>query len=309
MTWVTPDSSIIFVTATPAAPSPTTRTRRSSRFLPTILSALNSAAIVTTAVPCWSSWKTGMSISSLSRCSISKQRGAEMSSRLMPPKVGAMSRTALMICSGSCVSRQIGNASTSANSLKSIAFPSITGIAASGPMSPSPSTALPSETTATVLRLIVNSNALRAVGGDLLADARDARRVGHREVVAGLQRVLVLLVDLAAAVHLQGAVDVAEHPRAARGADRAEDLLPVLLVASVDGELANPLSLAAGAGHEVDALQRPAGLGDLPGELAQRLLPRIELDAHGDRELGGDGGDRRHGRVILCRRPSEDRRR
>ena len=50
-------------------------------------------------------------------------------------------------------------ASTSANSLKSIALPSITGIAASGPMSPSPSTALPSETTATVLRLIVYSNA------------------------------------------------------------------------------------------------------------------------------------------------------
>ena len=65
-----------------------------------------------------------------------------------------------MICPGSRVSRQIGNASTSANSLKSMHLPSITGIAASGPMSPSPSTALPSETTATVLRLIVNSNAL-----------------------------------------------------------------------------------------------------------------------------------------------------
>ena len=34
-------------------------------------------------------------------------------------------------------------------------LPSMTGIAASGPMSPSPSTAVPSETTATVLRLIV----------------------------------------------------------------------------------------------------------------------------------------------------------
>ncbi len=65
-----------------------------------------------------------------------------------------------MISSGSLVSRQIGNASTPANSLKSIALPSITGIAASGPMSPSPSTALPSETTATVLRLIVYWKAL-----------------------------------------------------------------------------------------------------------------------------------------------------
>jgi hypothetical protein len=60
-----------------------------------------------------------------------------------------------MISSVSVVSRQIGNASTSANSLKSIALPSITGMAASGPMSPRPSTAVPSETTATVLALIV----------------------------------------------------------------------------------------------------------------------------------------------------------
>ena len=39
-------------------------------------------------MPCWSSWKTGMSSASRSRSSISKQRGAEMSSRLMPPKTG-----------------------------------------------------------------------------------------------------------------------------------------------------------------------------------------------------------------------------
>ena len=100
-----------------------------------------------------------MSSSSFRRASISKQRGAEMSSRLMPPKVGAISLTVWMICSGSFVARQIGKASTLANSLNSIALPSITGIAASGPMSPRPSTALPSETTATVFFLIVNSNA------------------------------------------------------------------------------------------------------------------------------------------------------
>ena len=57
------------------------------------------------------------------------------------------------------MSRQIGKASTPANSLKSMALPSITGIAARGPMSPRPSTAVPSETTATVLRLIVYSKA------------------------------------------------------------------------------------------------------------------------------------------------------
>ncbi len=82
-----------------------------------------------------------------------------MSSRLMPPKPGAISFTVSTILSGSLVESAIGKASTLANSLKSIALPSITGIEASGPMSPRPSTALPSVTTATVFFLIVNSKA------------------------------------------------------------------------------------------------------------------------------------------------------
>src|SRR2546423_961376 len=73
-----------------------------------------------------------------------------MSSRLMPPNPGATRVTVSTISSGSLVSRHSGKASTPANSLKSMALPSITGMAASGPMSPSPSTAVPSETTATV---------------------------------------------------------------------------------------------------------------------------------------------------------------
>ena len=78
-----------------------------------------------------------------------------MSSRLMPPKVGASRSTVSTISSGSLVFRQIGNASTPAKCLNSSALPSMTGMAASGPMSPRPSTAVPSETIATVLRLIV----------------------------------------------------------------------------------------------------------------------------------------------------------
>ncbi len=151
----TPPASRIFVTAIPAAPRPMTSTCRSSSRLPVSLTAFRSAAITTTAVPCWSSWKTGMSSCSLSRSSISKQRGAEMSSRLMPPKAGAISLTVRTISSASVVSRQIGKASTPANSLNRQHLPSITGIAARGPMLPRPSTALPSDTTATVLRLIV----------------------------------------------------------------------------------------------------------------------------------------------------------
>jgi hypothetical protein len=78
-----------------------------------------------------------------------------MSSRLIPPNPGATARTTATISSTSRVSKQSGNASTPANSLNSIALPSITGIAARGPMSPNPKTAVPSDTTATVFRLIV----------------------------------------------------------------------------------------------------------------------------------------------------------
>lgn len=74
-----------------------------------------------------------------------------MSSRLTPPKEGASRTTVSTIASTSVQSMQTGTASTPANCLNSRALPSITGIAAAGPMSPSPSTAVPSETTATTL--------------------------------------------------------------------------------------------------------------------------------------------------------------
>ena len=61
---------------------------RSARARSVSRQALMMPPMTTTAVPCWSSWKMGMSVVSLRRRSISKQRGAEMSSRLTPPKVG-----------------------------------------------------------------------------------------------------------------------------------------------------------------------------------------------------------------------------
>jgi len=114
---------------------------------------------VTMAVPCWSSWKTGMSRLARSRSSTSKQRGAAMSSRLIPPKVGASRSTASTSSSVDETRRHTGKASIPANSLNSSALPSITGRAASGPISPRPRTAVPSVTTATVFRLRVSSNA------------------------------------------------------------------------------------------------------------------------------------------------------
>ena len=101
-----------------------------------------------------------MSSSARRRRSISKHRGAEMSSRLIAPNVGATHFTNSTMLSLSLVARHNGNASTPANSLNSSALPSITGIAASGPISPNPSTAVPSEITATALPLIVSDQAL-----------------------------------------------------------------------------------------------------------------------------------------------------
>ncbi len=108
-----------------------------------------------------------MSSSFRSRSSISKQRGAEMSSRLIPPNAGAIIFTVSTILPGSFVSSGIGKASTPASSLKSMALPSMTGMAASGPMSPSPRTAVPSVTTATAFCLMVSVKA--RLGSSLIA--------------------------------------------------------------------------------------------------------------------------------------------
>ena len=114
----------------------------------TIFRAFIRPAQTTTAVPCWSSWNIGISNCSFNFLSISKHLGAEISSKLIPPKVGLILTMVSTISSTSFVFNNIGTASTLPNSLNNIALPSITGIAASGPISPKPSTAVPSVTTA-----------------------------------------------------------------------------------------------------------------------------------------------------------------
>ena len=69
-----------------------------------------------------------------------------------------------------------------ANFLNSTALPSITGLEASGPISPRPSTAVPLEMTATRLARAVRSAASRGIGDDRLAGRGDAGRIGEREV-------------------------------------------------------------------------------------------------------------------------------
>ena len=60
---VVPISCRICAQAIPLAPAPLNTTFTSSKPLPTTFSALIAAASVTTAVPCWSSWNTGIPMS------------------------------------------------------------------------------------------------------------------------------------------------------------------------------------------------------------------------------------------------------
>ena len=143
-----PAESSSFTMEMAAAPAPEVTIFTSSFFFPTTFSALVRPASVITAVPCWSSWKMGMSHFSFSFRSISKHRGAEMSSRLMPPKLPEMLYTVSTNSSTFLVFTHRGKASTPPKALNSTHLPSMTGMPASGPMSPRPSTAVPSVMTA-----------------------------------------------------------------------------------------------------------------------------------------------------------------
>ena len=72
-----------------------------------------------------------------------KHSGALMSSRLMAPNVGSSAAMISTSFSGSRSSISMSKQSMPANFLKSTALPSITGFAASGPIAPRPSTAVP----------------------------------------------------------------------------------------------------------------------------------------------------------------------
>ncbi len=69
----------------------------------------------------------------------------------MPPSVGSSIAIASTSLSGSDSASSMSNTSMPANFLKRHPLPSITGLAASGPMLPSPSTAVPLVTTPTRL--------------------------------------------------------------------------------------------------------------------------------------------------------------
>src|SRR6476469_8364607 len=106
-----------------------------------------------------------------------------------------------MIAWVSWVSRQTGQASPSANRLNNAALPSMTGMAAAGPMLPSPSTADPSVTTATVFRLIVSRRASAGFSAIARQTLGHTGRVRAGQVVPVFER--HLRVDVALAPEMQ----------------------------------------------------------------------------------------------------------
>ena len=106
-----PSDTYSLVQDTADAPAPFTTIFTSSIFFPATCRAFTNPALEMIAVPCWSSCITGISSSSFRRRSISKHSGALMSSRLIPPKVGAIAFTAAMNFSGSFSLTSISNTS------------------------------------------------------------------------------------------------------------------------------------------------------------------------------------------------------
>ena len=191
-----------------------------------------------------------------------------------------------------CTSRQIGKPSTPAKCLNSSALPSMTGRDASGPMSPRPSTAVPSVTMATVFFLIVRSCDPVGLGRDGVAHPGDARRVGHRQVVAVGDRHAGEDLDLAAVVHEEGAVEQLEH-LARRRCPRPPPE-PAAMCAS-SRQLTTRSSSSAGprTSKPPRAVMLPpasptavARRPSEPGRLSSRTRRRIEYAAVGD---GTDG--------------------
>ena len=170
------------------APAPLTTILTSPMSRPVRSSALIRPAVMMMAVPCWSSWKTGMSIASRRRCSMTKHCGALMSSRLMPPHVAPRKRTQLTNSSTSSVDTSRSMPSTSAKRLNRTALPSITGLEPSAPRLPRPSTAVPVGDDGDQIalgRVIVGQI---GVLGDFETGMRHPGRIEQRQVALGGQR-------------------------------------------------------------------------------------------------------------------------
>ena len=166
----------------PAAPPPEETIRIWSKLFPAMCKALMTPAATTIAVPCWSSWKTGIFMRSLQMRSTSKHSGALMSSRFTAPNVGSSAMTISASFFGSVSFTSMSKPSISANFLKSATLPSITGFDASAPILPRPSTAGPVRDHGDPVATPRVERRVGRVSVDLHARLGHARRIGQAQV-------------------------------------------------------------------------------------------------------------------------------
>ena len=119
------------------------------------------------------------------------------------------------------------------------------------------------------------------------ADAGDAGRVRHRQVVACAQGVLVVQLDLAAGVHRERAVGRVEHARALDRVDGGGQPRPVARIGGLDDEVAD--GVVADDLNEVDGPDRPAHFTDRARDLAEHARVVRDLDPEREAVLGAGG--------------------
>ena len=120
--------------------------------------------------------------------------------------------------------------------------------------------------------------------GDRQAHAGDARGVEHREIVAGLQRVAVALLDLAPEVQQEGAVGGIDRLGPVDRVDGLDDVAPVLPAPGVHDDVPQ----GAGAVHldHVDGSDHATGGGDRARHTSECVFRAAEPDADRDAILG-----------------------
>ena len=222
----TPAATSSRTTAWPPGPRPATTTVASARRLPATDRPLESAASTAAAVPCWSSWNTGMSRRSSSSRWTSKQRGAEMSLRWMPANTEEQQRHGL---------GDLGRVAQVHRQREGVDAGQLVQEDALAPRgraaTPGAEVALAHHRAAVAhdhhaVALDGVVPGLLEVVVDRHAHAGHAGRVGHREVVAGGDRHAVLHAHLAAGVRQEDPVEDRLHrprprrPRRRRGSPR-----------------------------------------------------------------------------------------
>lgn len=236
-----------------------------------------------------------MSRASRSRASISKQRGAEMSSRLMPAEArgdGLDDGHDLVGVLGVEADRpgvDVGEALEQGR----LALHDRHGGHRADVAETQHGGAVRHDCDGVAL----DGEAARVLGvlGDRHAHAGHARGVDHREVVTVADGVLGRHLDLAAEVHQEGAVGDLAEADALDAAQLLDDLVGVRGGGRGDGDV-DPELLVAGCGH-VEAGDRSAGGLHGGGELGDRGSARGHFQP--DRHRIRDAGRRCHGRVPL----------